>query len=137
MKRVDHTLGEASEEVQASMSFPGEGPGQVWKTVLAESLATIAPVVLTVAMTVAITISGDGLVVEGTAQVPGESRLLGDVTEGPVRINNSSLNMVPVVGIVLSFEVLQHPVVAVDFDAGLIKLHVLVNVGGVRATTLY
>ena len=55
------------------MSFPGEGPGQVWKTVLAESLATIAPVVLTVAMTVAITISGDGLVADGTAQVPGES----------------------------------------------------------------
>merc|ERR1712131_213737 len=91
-ERVDHTLGEASEEVQASMSFPGKGPGQVWETVLAESLATIAPVVLTVAMTIAITISEDGLVVEGTAQVPGESRLLGDVTKGPVRINNSSLN---------------------------------------------
>merc|ERR1712198_783782 len=104
---------------------------------LAKSLATIAPLVLTVAVTVAITISGDGQVVEGTAQVPGESRLLGNFAEGPVRINNSNLLVVPVVGIVLSFEVLQQPVVAVDFDAGLVKLHVLVNVGGVLATTLH
>merc|ERR1712198_153952 len=134
-ERVDHTLGEASEEVQASMSFPGKGPGQVGETMLAESLATIAPVVLTVA--VAVAISGDGLVVDGTAQVPGESRLLGDIAKGPVWINNSSLLVVPVVGVVLSFEVLQLPVVAVDFDAGLVKLHVLVNVSGVRATTLH
>merc|ERR1712198_385871 len=136
-ERVDHTLGEASEEVQASMSFPGKGPGQVGETMLAESLATIAPVVLTVAVTVAITISGDGLVVDGTAQVPGESCLVGDIAPGPVRINNSSLLVVPVVGVVLSSEVLQLPVVAVDCDAGLVKLHVLVNVSGVRATTLH
>ena len=55
------------------MTFPGEGISQVGETMLAKSLATIAPLVLTVAVTVAITISGDGQVVEGTAQVPGES----------------------------------------------------------------
>merc|ERR1712198_5074 len=134
-ERVDHTLGEASEEVQASMSFPGKGPGQVGETTLAKSLATTAPVVLTVAMTV--TISRDGLVVDGTTQVPGESRLLSDIAKSPVRINNSSLLVVPVVVVILSFEVLQLPVVAVDLDAGLVKLHVLMNIGGVRATTLH
>merc|ERR1719334_906898 len=131
-ERVDHALGEASEEVQAGVSFPGEGPGQVGETMLAESLATFAPVVVTVA----ITISSDGLVVEGTAHVPGESRLVGDIAPGPVGINNSSLLVVPVGGVVLSSEVLQLPVVAVDCDTGLVKLHVLMNVGGVRATTL-
>ena len=34
-------------------------------------------------------------------------RLLGNFAEGPVRINNSNLLVVPVVGIVLGFEVLQ------------------------------
>ena len=55
------------------MSFPGEGPSKIGETVLSESLAALAPVVLAVAVTVAITVGGDGLVVDGAAQVPGES----------------------------------------------------------------
>merc|ERR1719334_1366165 len=68
---------------------------------------------------------------------PGAMSPTRQLSPGPVRINNSSLLVVPVVGVVLSSEVLQLPVVAVDCDAGLVKLHVLVNVGGVRATTLH
>ena len=55
------------------MSLPGEGPGKIGEAVLAESLATFAPVVLAVAVTVAITVGGDGLVAKGTAQAPRES----------------------------------------------------------------
>merc|ERR1712135_108713 len=62
---VDHTLGEAGEEVQAGVTFPGKSPGKIGETVLAESLAALAPVVLAVAVTIAITVGGDGLAVDG------------------------------------------------------------------------
>ena len=44
---------------------------------------------------------------ESMNKVIATHRLLSDIAKSPVRINNSSLNMVPVVGIVLSLEVLQ------------------------------
>merc|ERR1711955_119365 len=100
------------------MSLPSKGPGHVGETVLAESFATLAPVVLAVAVTVAITIGGNGLVVDGTAQVPGESPLVGDGAPGPVGVNDGSLLVVPVVGVVLGGQVLELPVMAVDLDAG-------------------
>merc|ERR1712002_987477 len=118
-ERVDNTLREASEEVQAGMSFPGEGPSNIGETVLSESLAALAPVVLAVAVTIAITVGGDGLVVDGAADVPGESRLFSNFAPGPVGVDNGSLLVVPVVGVVFSLEVLKLPVVAVDGDAGL------------------
>merc|ERR1712002_475566 len=132
-ERVDNTLREASEEVQAGMFFPGEGPGEIGETVLSESLAALAPVVLAVAVTIAITVGGDGLVVDGAADVPGESPLVSDIAPGPVGVNDGSLLVVPVVGVVFSLEVLKLPVVAVDGDAGLPELHVLMDVGGVGA----
>ena len=55
------------------VALPGKSPGKIGETMLAESLATLAPVVLAVAVTVAITVGGDGLVVDGSADVPGES----------------------------------------------------------------
>ena len=60
-------------DILTGMSFPGQGPGHVGETVLSKSLATLAPVVLAVSVTVAITVGGNGLVVDRTAQVPGES----------------------------------------------------------------
>merc|ERR1712002_770141 len=130
---VDHTLGEAGEEVQAGVTFPGKSPGKIGKTVLAESLAALAPVVLAVAVTVAITVGGDGLVVDGATDVPGESRFFSNFAPGPVGVDNGSLLVVPVVGIVLGLEVLKLPEMAVDGDAGLPELHVLVDVSGVGA----
>merc|ERR1719419_1769796 len=115
------------------MSFPGEGPGEIGEAVLAKTLAALAPVVLAVAVTIAITVGGDGLVVDGAAQVPGESRLVGDIAPSPVRINDGGLLVVPVVGVVFGLEVLKLPVVAVNGDAGLPELHVLVDVSGVGA----
>merc|ERR1711942_268585 len=88
-------------------------------------------------MTIAITVSGNGLVVEGTAQVPGESRLVSDIAPSPVGVNHSGFLVVPVVGVVLGSEVLQLPVVAVDFDTGLVEFHVLVDVSSVSTTTLH
>merc|ERR1719259_135396 len=131
---VGDTLREAGEEMQAGMTLPGKSPGEIGETVLAESLAALAPVVLAVAVTVAITVGGDGLVVDGAADVPGESPLVSDIAPGPVGVNDGGLLVVPVVGVVFSLEVLKLPVVAVDGDAGLPELHVLVDVGGVSAT---
>jgi len=133
---VNYTLGEASKEVHAGVAFPGKSPGKIGEAMLAESLATFAPMVLAVAVTVAITIGGDGLVVEGAAQMPGESLLVGDIAPGPVGINNGGFLVVPVVGVVLSSQVLELPKVAVDGDAGLPELHVLVDVSGVGSTAL-
>merc|ERR1712133_183738 len=117
---VGDSLGEAGEEVQAGMTLPGKSPGHVRETVLAESLATLAPVVLAVSVSVAITVGGNGLVVDGTAQVPGESPLVGDGAPGPVGVNDGGL--------------LVGPVVAVDLDAGFPELHVLVDMSGVGAS---
>merc|ERR1712002_662127 len=133
---VDHSLGEAGEEVQAGVTLPGKGPGKIGETVLSESLAALAPVVLAVAVTVAITVGGDGLVVDGAADVPGESRLFSNFAPGPVGVDNGSLLVVPVVGVVLGLQVLKLPEVAVDGDAGLVELHVLVDIGSVGATAL-
>jgi len=65
-ERVFHALGEASEEVQASMSFPGEGPVEVRKSVFAPAFAAFAPMVLAVSGAVTVTIGINGFVAEVT-----------------------------------------------------------------------
>jgi len=135
-ERVFHSLGEASEEMQAGMSFPGEGPVEVRESVLSPAFAALAPMVLAVSGAVTVTVGVNGFVAEVTEQMPGEGHFLFGWTPVPVGINNGLLFVVPVVGIVFGLKVLKFPEVAVDGDAWLPELDVLMDVGGVSATTL-
>merc|ERR1712142_334157 len=116
------------------MSFPGEGPVEIGQTVLAPAFAALAPMVLTVSRTV--TVGLDGFVAEVTEQMPGEGHLLFGGSVVPVGVNDGHLLVVPMVGIILSGEVVNLPKVAVDGDAWFPELHVLVDVGGVGGTTV-
>jgi len=134
---IRHTLGEAGEEVHAGMSFPAEGPGEIGVTMLTPAFTTLAPMVLAVSGTVTITVGLDAFVVKGAKQVPLESHFLFGWTPVPVGINDGSLLMIPVIGIVLRRKVLKLPEVAVNHDAWLPELHVLVDVSGVSSTTFH
>jgi len=134
-ERIGDTLGEASEKVKTGVSLPGEGPGKIWQSMFAETFATGAPMMLTVSGTVAVTVGLDAFVVERTEQVPGESHLVLGWAPVPVGINDGLFLVIPMSGVVLGLEVLELPEVAVDFDAWLPELDVLVDVGGVSAAT--
>merc|ERR1712142_296028 len=114
------------------MSFPGEGPVEIGQTVLAPAFAALAPMVLAVSRTVGL----DGFVAEVTEQMPGEGHFLFGWSVVPVGVNDGHFLVVPVVGVVLSGEVVNLPEVAVDGDAWFPELHVLVDVGGVGGTTV-
>jgi len=134
---IRHTLGEAGEEVHAGMSFPAKCPGEIGVTVIAPAFASLAPMVLAVSGTVTITVGLDAFVVKGAKQVPLESHFLFGWAPVPVGINDGSLLMIPVIGIVLRRKVLKLPEVAVNHDAWLPELDVLVDVSGVSSTTFH
>ena len=54
------------------MSFPGEGPVEVRKSMFAPAFASLAPVVLAVSRAVTVTVGGDLLVAKVTEQMPVE-----------------------------------------------------------------
>jgi len=136
-ERIGDTLGETGEKVHAGMSFPCEGVVEIGQSVLAPAQAAFAPMVLTVSGTEAVTVGFDGFVAEGTEQMPGEVDLLFAGSPVPVGIEDGFFFVVPVIGIVLSLKILQLPEVAVKQDAWRPELEVLVDVGGVSATTFH
>merc|ERR1712228_625187 len=92
------------------MSFPAKCPGEIGVTVIAPAFAK---------------------------QVPGEGHLLFGWAPVPVGIDDGLFLVIPVSGVVLSLEVLELPEVAVNHDAWLPELHVLVDVSGVSSTTFH
>jgi len=135
-ERVFHSLGEASEEMQAGMSFPGEGPVEVRESVLSPAFAALAPMVLAVSGAVTVTVGVNGFVAEVTEQMPGEGHFLFGWAPVPVGVNDGLFLVVPVSWVVLRLQIFQLPEVAIDGDARFPELHVLVDVGGVSGTTL-
>merc|ERR1719320_2429264 len=88
-ERVFHSLGEASEEMQAGMAFPGEGPVEVRESGLSPAFAALAPMVLAVSGAVTVTVGINGFVAEVTKQVPGEGHFLFGWAPVPVGVNDS------------------------------------------------
>merc|ERR1719244_2387101 len=136
MERIGDPLGESRKEVHACMSFPRKSPVEIGQAMLSPALSSFSPVMLTVTTAKAITSGINAFVAKGSKQAPGECLpLLRVNSKVPVDITDSLLLVVPVGRIVLSLKILQLPVVAIDHDAGLPELDVLMDMSGVGATT--
>jgi len=135
-KWIGDSLGEASEKVKSSMTLPGQGPGEIWETVSSKSLAPLSPLMLTVSPAKTVSIGFNGLVVQGTEQMPVEVHSVLVLPEVPVAINDCRLFVPPVSWEILTLQNTEFPVVASDLDARFPELDVLVDVSSVSSTAI-
>jgi len=119
--------------VKTGVSFPAESVCQIWETKFSEAFAAAAPLMLTISPAKAVAVRLDGLVVEGSEQMPGEVDSILVESEIPVSIDDGRFLVPPMGGEIFSLHDSKFPIMTSYLNAGLPEFDVLVNMSGVRA----